>query len=77
MRRLNRTPINTKEEKVAARIGKELSDFTLDLDSVGYYLARSQPYLIFRRALEVLEAAEYNRDTVEYNQMGEHNERLF
>lgn len=67
----------SKEEKVAARIGKELSDFTLDLDSVGYYLARSQPYLIFRRSLEVLESAEYNREAIEYNRMGENNERLF
>jgi hypothetical protein len=66
-----------KEEKVAARIGKELSDFTLDLDSVGYYLARSQPYLIYRRALEVLESAEYNKEAIEYNLMGENNERLF
>lgn len=67
----------TKEEKVAARIGKELSDFTLDLDSVGFYLARSQPYLIFRRAMEVLESAEYQKDNVEHNRMGEYNERLF
>lgn len=67
----------SKEEKVAARIGKELSDFTLDLDSVGFYLARSQPYLIFRRAMEILEAAEYQKEAIEYNRMGEHNERLF
>lgn len=67
----------SKEEKVAARIGRELSDFTLDLDSVGYYLARSQPYLIFRRAMEVLESAEYQKETVEHNRMGEYNERLF
>lgn len=67
----------SKEERVAARIGKELSDFTLDLDSVGYYLAKSQPYLIFRRSLEVLEAAEYQKEAIEYNRMGEYNERLF
>ena len=74
--RYHKLPIS-KEEKVAARIGKELSDFTLDLDSVGFYLARSQPYLIFRRSLEVLEAAEYNREAIEHNRMGEYNERLF
>lgn len=67
----------SKEEKVAARIGRELSDFTLDLDSVGFYLARSQPYLIFRRAMEVLESAEYQKDNVEHNRIGEYNERLF
>ena len=67
----------SKEEKVAARIGKELSDFTLDLDSVGFYLARSQPYLIFRRAMEVLESAEYQKDNVEHNRIGETHDRLF
>ena len=67
----------SKEERVATRIGKELSDFTLDLDSVGFYLARSQPYLIFRRAMEVLESAEYQKDIVEHNRIGENNERLF
>ena len=67
----------SKEEKVAARIGRELSDFTLDLDSVGYYLARSQPYLIFRRAMEVLESAEYQKDNVEHNRIGETHDRLF
>ena len=74
--RYHKLPIS-KEEKVAARIGKELSDFTLDLDSVGFYLARSQPYLIFRRAMEVLESAEYQKEAVEHNRMGEYNERLF
>ena len=67
----------SKEEKVAARIGRELSDFTLDLDSVGYYLARSQPYLIFRRAMEILEAAEYQKEIVEHNHIGEQHDRLF
>lgn len=67
----------SKEEKVAARIGRELSDFTLDLDSVGYYLARSQPYLIFRRAMEVLESAEYQKENVEHNRIGEQHDRLF
>lgn len=55
----------TKEEKIAAKIGKELSDFTLDLDSIGFYLAMSQPYTILRRAIEVLDAAEYNKDRLE------------
>lgn len=77
MRRYNRSVIQTKEEKVAAKMGQILSDFQLDLDSVGYYLARSQPYLIYRRAMEVFEACEHEREAVEYNRMGENNERLF
>lgn len=75
--RRHKLPIS-KEEKVAARIGKELSDFTLDLESVGAYLARAQPYLIFRRAMEVLEAAEYNKEVAEYNDRSAYyDERLF
>ena len=72
MRRLHNP--HTKEEKIATKIGKELSDFTLDLDAVGFYLARAQPYVILRRAIEVLESAEYNREQIE---IGQNNERLF
>jgi len=41
----------SKEEKVAMAIGKQLSDYSLDLEAVGKYLAVAQPYLIYRRAL--------------------------
>ena len=46
----------SKEEKVAVAIGKLLSDYALDLEAVGKYLATAQPYLIYARAVEVLEA---------------------
>lgn len=59
MRRAKRLPIS-QEEKVAKKIGKELSDFTLDLEAVGRYLS-DQPHIIYSRAIEVLEATEYNR----------------
>lgn len=72
MRRI-KLPI-TKEEKVAAKIGQIVSDFTLDLDAVGFYMARAQPYVILRRAIEVLESAEYNREQIE---IGNQHERLF
>ena len=62
----------SKEEKVAVAIGKVLSDFSLDLEAVGKYLAVSQPYTIYRRAVEVLEAAEYNKNTAEYREMGKY-----
>jgi hypothetical protein len=64
------------EEKVAKRIGKELSDFTLDLEAIGFYLYRSLPFLLYSRAIEVLEAAEYNKNEKEYNpNWGEYNDK--
>lgn len=64
----------TKEEKAAAKLGHLVSDFTLDLDAVGFYLARAQPYIVLRRAIEVLESAEYNKERIEREQT---HERLF
>lgn len=66
----------SKEEKVAMVIGKQLSDYSLDLEAVGKYLAVAQPYLIYRRALEVLEAAEYNKQVVEYNRLGYYSDKI-
>ena len=67
----------SKEEKVAQVISRVLSDFSLDLEAVGYYLAKAIPYTIFRRAEEVLESAQYNNEVVEYNTRGKHyNDRL-
>lgn len=67
----------SKEEKVAVTIGKLLSDFSLDLEAVGKYLATSNPYVIYNRAIEVLEATEYNKDVAEYREIGKYyGERL-
>lgn len=63
---------SSKEEKVAIAIGKALTDFTLDLEAVGFYLANAQPYLVFRRAMEVLESAEYQSEGVNYNLRGKY-----
>jgi hypothetical protein len=62
----------SKEEKVAVTIGRLLSDFSLDLEAVGKYLATSQPYVVYARALEVLEATEYNRTVAEYREIGKY-----
>ena len=43
----------SKEQKVALTIGKLLSDFTLDLEAIGKYLATSNPHVIYARALQV------------------------
>ena len=77
MYRINKTKQATKEEKVAVAIGKLLSDFYLDLEKVGYYLHKATPYLIYRRALEVLESAQFQEDTTEQNKLEYRNDRLY
>jgi len=62
----------SKEEKVAVSIGKLLSDFSLDLEAVGKYMAVSNPYVIYTRILEVLEATEYNKTVSEYREIGKY-----
>jgi hypothetical protein len=57
----------SKEEKVAQKISALLSDFTLDIEAVGFYLAKATPYVIYRRAVEILESAEFQKNQVEYN----------
>ena len=70
MRRLGLRLPPSKEEKVAISIGRLLSDFSLDLEAVGKYLATAQPYVVYARALEVLEATEYNKTVAEYREQG-------
>lgn len=67
----------SKEEKVAVSIGRLLSDFTLDLEAVGRYLAVAQPHVIYARALEVLEATEYNKTVAEYREIGKYYANRF
>ena len=62
----------SKEEKVATMIGKLLSDFSLDLEAIGMYLATANPYIIYARAVEVLEATEYNKTVAEYREQGKY-----
>ena len=52
----------SKEEKVANRIVTILSDFTLDLEAIGFYLAKGSPHIIYTRANEVLESMQYNKE---------------
>ena len=77
MYRISRAKVITKEEKVATSIGKLLSDFHLDLEKVGYHLAKSTPYLVYRRSLEVLESAQFQLDIVEQNRIEYNHDRLF
>jgi len=77
MYRINKSVQTSKEEKTAIAMGKLLSDFHLDLEKVGYYLAKSTPYLIFRRSLEVLESAQFQEDVIEHDRIGYNHDRLF
>ena len=61
MRRSIRLAVS-KEEKIANRITTLLSDFTLDLEAIGFYLAKGSPHIIYTRANEVLEAMQYNKE---------------
>ena len=72
MRRLGLRLPPSKEEKVAVAIGKLLSDFSLDLEAVAKYLATAQPYVVYARAIEVLEATEYNKTVAEYREQGKY-----
>lgn len=75
MYKIKRSLATTKEEKAVAKITTIMSDFSLDLEAVGKYLAIGTPYIVYRRALEVLESMEYNMQTSEYNEMhGSYNE---
>jgi hypothetical protein len=77
MRRAIKLP-TSNEERVAKRIGTILSDFSLDLEAVGKYLALSNPYVSYSRAMEVLESAQYNKEVAEYKEMGKYyGDRLF
>lgn len=62
----------SREEKVAQTIGRLLSDFSLDLEAIGKYLATTQPYVVYARALEVLESTEYNKEVAEYREIGKY-----
>jgi len=78
MYRINRRVGMTSEEKAARKIGVVLSDFGLDLEAVGYHLAHSNPYVVYSRAIEVLDSARYNKDVAEYYQQGGYyDDRLF
>jgi hypothetical protein len=77
MYRISKAVRTSNEEKTAIAIGKLLSDFHLDLEKVGYYLAKATPYLIYRRALEVLESAQFQLDIEEQKKVEYNHDRLF
>ena len=52
----------SNEEKVALKMGNLLSDFRLDLEGVGFYLNRVNPFTIYRRIVEAVDSAEYQAE---------------
>jgi hypothetical protein len=77
MYRISKAVRTSNEEKTAIAIGKLLSDFHLDLEKVGVYLSQSLPHLVYRRALEVLESAQFQQDLVEQKRIEYNHDRLF
>jgi len=55
----------SNEERVANKLTTLLSDYTLDLEAIGFHMARTAPHLIYRRAEEMLEAMQYNKEVTE------------
>ena len=53
---------HSNEEKVALKMGNLLSDFRLDLEAVGFYLNRVNPFTVYRRIVEVVDSAEYQAE---------------
>lgn len=51
----------TPAEKIAVAISKMVSDLHLDLDTVGYYLYRTMPPMIFIRFQQIAESAEHEK----------------
>lgn len=51
----------TPAEKIAVSITKMLSDLHVDLDTVGYYIYRTMPPLMFNRFQQIAESAEHEK----------------
>ena len=56
----------TEEEKVANRIGNMVSDLRVDLELVGEYLAKSQPYVVYNRVQVIAESAKETKEGTNY-----------
>jgi len=54
---MRRKQMTTDEEKVANKIGNMVSDLRVDLELVGQYLAKSQPYVVYNRLQVIAESA--------------------
>lgn len=58
--------ILTSEEKVANKLGNEISDLRVDLELVGEYLAKSQPNVVYNRLQVIAESAKETKEGTNY-----------
>ena len=58
--------ILTTEEKVANKLGNEISDLRVDLELVGEYLAKSQPNVVYNRLQVIAESAKETKEGTNY-----------
>lgn len=65
----------TDEEKAANKIGEVFSDFRLDLESVGYYLSRVLPQIIFTRTMITFDAADFYKSGGDINEFDKYEDR--
>lgn len=56
---MNREVGMSDEERTARKLGNLFSNFSLDLESVGYYLSRILPKVVFDRAMITFDAADF------------------
>jgi len=56
----------TDEEKVANKLGNIVSDLRVDLELVGEYLAKSQPYVVYNRLQVIAESAKETKEGTNY-----------
>ena len=60
----------TEEEKVANKMGNIISDLRVDLELVGEYLAKSQPYVVYNRLQVIAESAKETKEGTNYASNG-------
>jgi hypothetical protein len=60
----------TDEEKIANKMGSIISDLRVDLELVGEYLAKSQPYVVYNRLQVIAESAKETKEGTNYAQNG-------
>lgn len=56
----------TDEEKVATKIGNVVADLRVDLELVGEYIAKSQPYVVYNRLQVIAESAKETKEGTNY-----------
>lgn len=64
---MTRRVSKSHNEKVAEKLSVLVNDLTLDLDSIGEYIARSAPNVTYRRLMEIADAARYEREEKEHD----------